>query len=279
MMKKSIFQSAFVPLLFVLYTQEIYSRHFTIIIPSRNNSEWVERTLGSVASQSVHTWNAIYINDASTDDTAQKVEQFRKIHGLEGKIILINNEMRQGALANIVKAVYMCEDWDVMVTLDGDDWLSGPDVLKKLDAVYNQNDIWMTYGSYRQFPSGSKGTFVKPIPTEITASNTYRKHPWSVSHLRTFYAWLFKAIRLEDLKINGEYFPMSGDLACMFPMIEMSGGRFQYIPDILYIYNVQTPSNDHKLNRALQERMGRIIKNRPPYQPLDSVPACYLPRG
>lgn len=253
-------------------------RHFMIVIPSRNNSEWVDRTLSSLCCQTYPHWHAIYLNDCSTDDTQLKTEQFIKEHGLEDKILLINNEARQGALANLVQAIYMSDDWDVVVTVDGDDWLAGPEVLKKLNEVYADENIWMTHGSFELFSSDKRVALSRPIPANIIASNGYRKHEWCGSHVRTFYAWLFKSINVEDLKIDGEYFPMAWDLAMMFPMFELSGGRFKFIPDILYVYNLQTPMNDHKVNRALQIKLEKTIRARSSYQPLNTVPSKYLPR-
>lgn len=251
-----------------------------VIIPSRNNSQWVENNLNSLYTQSYQHWHAIYLDDCSDDDTSKKVAQYIKNNRLENKIMLINNEKRQGALANIVKAVYMCDDSDIIVALDGDDWLKGPDVLKKLNDVYSDDNVWMTYGSYEQFssvknkkPSYSKQ---KAIPDDVIAANTYRQYQWCSSHLRTFYAWLFKSIKIDDLKLDGEFFSMAWDLAFMFPMLEMSGGKFKFISDILYVYNVQTPHNDHKVNRQLQLKMDKNIRARPAYEPLKSVPAQFM---
>lgn len=284
-MKKVIKNTAYYLGLFLFCVTDIYGiahKHFMVIIPSRNNSQWVERNLNSLKAQSYHNWHAIYLNDASDDDTGQKVAQFIKEHKLEDKIALINNETRQGALANIVRAVYQCEDWDIIVALDGDDWLNGSEVLKKLNEVYADENVWMTYGSYEQFPAGKHKTphFSKQtaIPKEVIASNGYRKHQWCSSHLRTFYAWLFKSIQVDDLKLDGEFFSMAWDLAFMFPMLEMSGGKFKFISDILYIYNVQTPHNDHKINRQLQAKMDKTIRSRTAYQPLNAVPSKYLSR-
>lgn len=266
---------------FAVLVNEVHcskNKHFMVAIPSRNNSQWVERCLNSLCSQTYQHWHAIYLNDCSTDNTAQKVEQFIQDHGLEDKILLINNETRLGALANMVKAVYLSNDWDVMVTLDGDDWFKDAQVLQKLNEAYADDNVWLTYGSYEEFPSGKKGLFSKPIPANIIAANGYRKHTWSSSHLRTFYAWLFKCINIEDLKIDGEFFQMSGDLAHMIILLELSGGRFKYIPDILYVYNLQTSLNDHKVNRALQAKLEKAIRSRSSYQPLKNVPAKYLPR-
>ena len=143
------------------FVSQVYAdnKRFVIIIPSRNNSEWVDRTqsLHQWLSQKYENWHAIYINDASTDDTREKVERFRDVSmDVQEKITLINNDVRQGALANIVKAVYQCNNGDVIVTLDGDDWFAGDHVLQKLNDAYADETVWMTYGSYQEFPSGRK---------------------------------------------------------------------------------------------------------------------------
>jgi len=268
----------------ILFSTALYSsknKHFMVIIPSRNNTQWVERNLSSLYAQTYPHWHAIYLNDCSDDDTAQKVAQFIKDHHLEDKILLINNEVRRKPLGNIVKGVYMCENWDIAVTLDGDDWFKTPDALGKLNEVYADEQVWMTYGSYEQFPAGKhKSSFSKqiPVPNDVIASNGYRKHAWCTSHLRTFYVWLFKCLNLEDLKFEGEFFPMAGDLAHMIPLIEIAGHHSKYISDILYVYNVQTPSNEHKINRQLQAKLEKEIRARTPYKPLKEIPAIYLPR-
>lgn len=275
MMKKIIVRLLVVTMAFV---SQVYAdnKRFVIIIPSRNNSEWCERNLASVASQNYENWHAIYINDASTDDTREKVERFRDEHGLQEKITLINNDVRQGALANIVNAVYQCNNGDVIVTLDGDDWFAGDHVLQKLNDVYNDETVWMTYGSYISHPSGNKGIVGQQIPAREIKENSYRKNQWRTSHLRTFYAWLFKCIKIEDLKINGEFFSMAWDLAMIFPMLELSGGRFRYIADILYVYNQETPFNDYKIDQALQGKLDLLIRSRTPYEPLKRMPRKYL---
>src|SRR5277367_1202470 len=112
------------------------NKHFAVIIPSWNNSEWCERNISMLANQDYDNWHAIYINDASTDDTGQKVAELIKRYHMEDKITLINNETRQGAMANIYKAVHMCNDWDVIINYDGDDWFNGVNVFKILNTAY-----------------------------------------------------------------------------------------------------------------------------------------------
>lgn len=253
-------------------------RHFTVIIPSRNNSQWYERNLNALIAQKYSNWHAIYINDASTDNTQQQVEEFIKKHHLEDKIRLINNETRQGAMANIYKAVYMCDDWDAVVLYDGDDWFSRTDVFDILNRAYADENTWMTYGSYQDHPEGRRGICAYQIPSQVIESNSYRKSPWCTSHLRTFYTWLFKCIKPEDLQLNGAFFPMTYDQAIMHPLLELSGYKSKYIPEILYVYNMETTYNDNKVDADLQMMIEKLIRAQEPYQPLSSVPEKYLPR-
>lgn len=253
-------------------------RHFMVIIPSRNNSQWCERNLNALIAQQYTNWHAIYINDASIDDTQQQVEVFIKEHHLEDKIQLINNETHQGAMANIYKAVYMSDDWDVIVIYDGDDWFSRTDAFDVLNHAYTDENVWMTYGSHQNHPEGNRSDCAYQVPSNVIASNSYRQNPWCTSHLRTFYGWLFKCIKTDDLKINGDFLPMTCDQATMFPMLELSGCHSKYILDILYIYNMENPRNDNKVDAALQLMIEKYVRSQKPYQALKDVPDQYLPR-
>jgi glycosyltransferase involved in cell wall biosynthesis len=247
------------------------NKHFAVIIPSWNNSAWCSFNIGMLAMQDYDNWHAIYINDASTDDTGKKVAELIKYYHLEDKITLINNETRQGAMANIYKAVHMCNNADVIINCDGDDWFSNTHVLSILNDAYADGNVWMTYGSYQYLHSGARGECASPFPDEVVQRNNYRNDIWRTSHLRTFYAWLFKCIKTEDLMVDGAFVPMSCDQAIMYPLIEMSGGRFKYIEEILYVYNMISPLNDHKVNQTLQVDIEKIIKARAPYQPLINI--------
>ena len=54
----------------------------------------------------------------------------------------------------------------------------------------------------------------------------------------------------------------------MFPMVEMAGDRFQFIPQILYIYNDTNPSSDFRLRLPEQQRVNKLIRKKRPYDPL-----------
>ena len=73
---------------------------------------------------------------------------------------------------------------------------------------------------------------------------------------------------MEDLLYEGKFYPMTWDKAMMFPMIEMSGGNFKCIRDILYLYNDINPINDHKVDLELQRHLSDVIIAKEPYKPV-----------
>ena len=110
--------------------------HFTVIIPSYNNSKWYKKNLDSIFMQKYENYHIIYIDDASPDGTGNLVEEYVKERGQSHKITIIKNKERCYSLANIYKAVYMCDDTDIIASCDGDDWWYSDRVLETLNKVY-----------------------------------------------------------------------------------------------------------------------------------------------
>lgn len=242
-------------------------KHFVIVIASYNNKQWYRPNLDSVISQKYKNYHVIYTDDSSPDGTGNLVENYIKEKKLENKILLIKNKKRCGALENIYRAIQMCDDKDIIITLDGDDWFANDHVLSLLNNVYDDPFVWLTYGQYKQFPVGNPRASSE-LPAEIITENKFREYSWVTSHLRTFYAWLFKKINVDDLKHEGKFFPVAWDLAMMFPMLEMAGERSIFIEDVLYVYNADNILNDHKVDRSLQVSLSKYIRALPRYNKL-----------
>lgn len=288
-----------------LFAADRPEKEIVIIIPSYNNAHWAENNINSIVQQKYKNFRIIYINDASQDKTNKTVEKlvknlsdrpfqslyFSKKEGEEldetinrfkkrvnykkSFFTLVNNTKRCGALENIYRAVYSCEDHEIIAIVDGDDWLAHPYVLETLNQLYSTQDIWMTHGRLIEYPN--QGThWCEPIPPELIASNSIR-HFKCPSHLRTFYCWLFKKIALKDLQLDGKFFPMTGDMAVMFPITEMAGKHQFFINEINYVYNVESPLNDNKVNQRLQRDLDYYIRSLPPYEPI-TAPDIESPR-
>jgi glycosyltransferase involved in cell wall biosynthesis len=241
-----------------------------VIIPSYNNSHWYQTNLDSILKQRYTNFKVIYLDDASTDGTGTLVQDYLSRNDPTHKVTLIQNQKQIGALANLYNTIWTCHPSDIIVTVDGDDWLLHDKVLKTINKAYSNPDIWMTYGRYAEYPSG-KNDKTNAIPQDIIQQNSFREYKWVTSHLRTFYAGLFQHIKKEDLLYKDSFFPVTWDLAMMFPMLEMAGPHSHYIPDILYVYNRANPLSDYKLHKKLQTSLNKLIRAKPRYTPIDTL--------
>ena len=223
-----------------------------IIVPSYNNIKFYKKNLDSIRKQTYSNYRVLYIDDCSTDGTAQAVEEYIQLWDLKDKICLIKNTNRHGALYNHFMATHCCPNDAIILTLDGDDWL--PDkstVLTYINMVYQDPNIWMTYGQFEEYPSGKKG-LCKKLPDGIKHLHAYRDYNWVTSHLRTYYAGLFKAIPVGYFIKKGSFLGSASDLAIMFALLELSGGRALFIDDILYTYNTTNVNSDCR-TRVLEQ--------------------------
>ncbi len=237
-----------------------------VIVPSYNNKNWVYENLISIFKQDYSNYRIIYIDDASTDGTADEVERLVRDQGLGARFTLIRNSTRKGGLFNLYHAISSCADREIILSLDGDDWFANIWVLKTVNAAYAKGDVWLTHGTMVEYPQYSLGWSI-PIPKEIVEKNAFRSYRCP-SHLKTYYAWLFKKIDLQDLKHEGEFFSMTWDQAIMFPMMEMAGHRHAFISEVVYIYNTSNPINDNKINAKLQNDLESLIRAKPAYAKL-----------
>lgn len=243
--------------------------HFCVIIPTYNNEKWAIKNLQSVVEQTYQDWNAIIVDDISTDATGELLDRYVRDNNLAHKVTIVHNTERKKALRNIYEAVHSCPDKAVVVTLDGDDWFATPRALERIAREYTEQNAWITYGQYIDHPRGTLGC-CRPFPSHVIQHRSFRKNAWCASHPRTFYVWLFKKIKKEDLMIDGEFFSVTWDLAFMYPMLEMaSRGHIRPISDVLYVYN-HHENNDYVSRFPLMKKYEEIIRNMPVYEPVNS---------
>lgn len=243
---------------------------FVIIIPSYNNEKYAEKNLRSVFSQDYDNFRVIYIDDNSRDKTLAVAQKLLKEIDPKHRTSLIHNSTNFGALANIYNAVHSCHDQEIVVLLDGDDFLAHEYVLKTLNQMYADPGIWMTYGNYLEYP-----WYLRTSTEKKSIETLFKKKPEReeiTTHLRTFYASIFKEIKIEDLFYRGRFYPMSWDLAFMLPMLEMCNDHAAFVQDVLYLHNRDNPISDHKIHPSFQKECSQHIIAKKSYPYLTQLP-------
>ncbi len=246
--------------------------HIVVVIASYNNKDWFKKNLESVLKQKYSNYDVVYVDDGSSDGTADLVQEYIQKYDHDHKITLIRNKVRLGGpLGNHYKVIQECDNRDIIAILDGDDWFAHDRVLAYVDEVYKNPSIWLTYGQFTEYPAYSPG-FCCDMPVNVVRNNLFRTFTHIPSHLRTFYAGLFKRIKKEDLcDDDGSFLNMAGDMAAMIPMIEMACDHFKFISEILYVYNGANVLNEHKISKGRQRAIDLRIRALPRYEKLETL--------
>lgn len=248
-------------LLFFLQAFGLEEKKIVVLIPSYNNAPFYQENLNSVLFQNYSNYRVIYVDDLSSDGTGDLVKNYVKEVAPDTNFMLIKNTERKLALRNFYDVIHSyCDDDEIIIVVDGDDELKHNDVLSRINSLYSNNNVWFTHGSCIFKSNNQRCSWGMPIPDSIIEKNEFRAWPHGPTHLRTFYAWLFKKIRKEDLQIFGKFFPVTYDVAMFLPMLEMAGDRHMFVSEVLYVYNDMNPLNDHKVRGLMQRTFNTYIR-------------------
>ena len=226
-----------------------------------NAEKYIKNCIRTLKSQQDRDFKVFIIDDVSTDNT---VEITKSLIVDDNRFNLIINTEKKFKLKNLDELIPTFDDDDIVIELDGDDFLLNSDVVYDIRKIYSEGDVWLTNGSF-MYSSGNEGFSSKCNP------NTIRKDVFRFSHLRTWKTFLWKAIPKDYLRDdNGEYFISAADVAYTFSLLELAGEEnYRFLPKLYYVYNEQSPYNDHKPGSATggghqeQDRCSNIIRNKP----------------
>ena len=173
---------------------------FHIITAMYNVEEWIEENIRFLKNQTFTNFQAILVDDQSTDETV-KVAQ-TAIAGDERFKLIVNQEKKYKT-RNVVEAIEAAkaDDEDVIVFVDGDDRLAHEDVLKKLQLVYQRQDCWMTYGSFGD-SHGVRYDGCRPYKNSVIERHRFRQSKWIAYHLKTFKYKLWKKLDMNVFQVS-----------------------------------------------------------------------------
>ena len=134
---------------------------FSIIVPCYNLAPWIQQCLDSVASQDFKDWECVVIDDESTDDSGQILDEYAKMDS-RFKIIHQKNVGEGGARntgLSVAKGTWI-------FFLDGDD-LMLPNALAQLVGCISENDNIIRF-KYTAFDDGTCPNIQsEPTPSQV----------------------------------------------------------------------------------------------------------------
>lgn len=234
---------------------------FAIVVIGYNNGANVDKTLRSILSQNYENFRVIYIDDASNDGSFHQARDEIYESGGAHRVFLVQNEKPLGFTANLVRAVEICNEDEIVVVVSGEDLLSHEWVLQKLNQYYANPNLWMTFGKALEHPTFTLKSSLSEIEFEDP-----RKNSLPPLHLKTFYASLFKKIQENDLMIHGEFLPEFGESAYMIPLLEMAKGHVQYLDEVLYLV-----TKHPDVDVDLQTQLNTSLHEKSAYRPISQL--------
>jgi glycosyltransferase involved in cell wall biosynthesis len=230
----------------------------------------VARCLASVRAQRYPAWTATVTIDPAGDRTFE-----RAIDAADGdpRLSIVRNPQRLYSMANLIAGIGRTRAGpeDVIVVLDGDDWLHGDTALDIIAATYLRYDCWMSYGSWISNDPLHQGLQRGLWPAYDDDTVDFRHAEWRHTAVRTWKRWLWDRVDDRDFRdAHGKYFRVTEDQASMLPMLEMSGtGRARHIPEVLMVYNRTTPHACGKTHLAEMRANADLLRARRPYARLE----------
>jgi len=110
-------------------------RKVSVIMPAYNAERWIARAILSLQHQTIKDWELCIVDDASTDNTIQIVENFMRE---DNRIRLQMNDENLGCGLTRRKAIEMAGG-EYVAFLDSDDTFESTFFEKMLEAMYRTN--------------------------------------------------------------------------------------------------------------------------------------------
>ena len=205
---------------------------FSIIIPVYNVESYLRECLDSVLGQTFTDWEAICVNDGSTDGSAAILDDYAR---RDKRFLIIAQP--NGGLSAARNTGLAAATGEYMLFLDSDDWVE-PTMLKQLAHHCNSTD--MLCFACRRTDNGASD----PLQTEQAAGwDYYNRHAlerrevafvcvWQRCYRRSFLIENNLCFREGILHEDNEFTPR----ACL------KAKKVTVIPDVLYNYRVRPGS-------------------------------------
>jgi len=124
------------------------NKRISIIVPAYNVGNFLRECIQSIKSQTYSNWEAIIVNDGSTDHTAQVIEEVIKN---DERFRLINQQ--NGGVSKARNTGIEAAAGAYLAFMDGDD-LWEPTFLEELLEVIQRKDVDMAYCGYTHLYTG-----------------------------------------------------------------------------------------------------------------------------
>lgn len=230
-----------------------------ILVPFYNFYYFLNMCLQSILQQSYKNWTCLLFDDGSKDNSINICNLYTSKYPEKFKYLKLSNNNNGPAYSKYHGIEYIkkkCNDEDIFIIIDGDDYLINKDAFRIIIDRYNETNCWGTFGSYN-------GKWAIENRKKINMKH-YNRLTWFYIPPRTCKCFLLKLFTKSDFTYNNkEWLKKATDIAFFCNIIEWSGlENIEYIKDILYQYR-EHQNNIYKNSSFLLKKHVEYIKSSP----------------
>lgn len=230
------------------------SNRFIFSICFRNQEDKIGRAIDSILAQGSEFDYGIAIVDDGSEDTSSEIV-LEKLADTGVDFILVKNKKRRYAARNFYNVSHLLTtgaENSILIELDGDDYLSGTNVLQRLTEEYDKG-ILKTSGTFSIYPEVTDDDHVALTLLDMQKHTDFAK-PWSIVACNS---WLpLRSCKLDLLlqveidyyleRESKEWLKDRHDAITQSRIIELAGTEnCSFITDELYVYDLSGVDHDH----------------------------------
>ncbi len=209
----------------------------TIIVPVYNGKDYIKTCIDSITQGDLREIEIIVVNDASTDNTLQIVQELQNIDE-RIKIISLSENHRQGGARNFgIRAAAS----DLIAFVDADDWVDKSTYLKAYNLLNENNDDIVAFNLINYFSESDQ-----QIESKYDKSTEYLGQKRFILSSPAPWQALFK----KTLFLEGFMFPEKTfyEDAAIMPAIFLKAKKIEIINEGLYYYRRNNNSTCRRRN-------------------------------
>ncbi len=209
-------------------------KSFVIFVFSDDESPVTEKNFKSISDQNYTSYKISFIDSSSTNKNMTAAKALSEELGINNKVTYYRPTYSNSFSDIYFNALQACKDEDIIVQLEACDWLANPHVLDKLNEIYNDPDVWLTYCKHINDPNSSGATQYSRYENGRKKTSKLQS-PWLISNLKTYYVGLVKQI--DKKTVFGEKGEENYEEDVMRALVQISKWHIRFIPEVLYFHS------------------------------------------
>lgn len=225
---------------------------FSVLIANYNNGKFFKECYDSIIAQDYKNWEAIILDDASTDDS---VEVIKKLTGSDERFKIYRNEENSGVGITKSKLIELAAG-DICGFVDPDDAITPNSLSSSIKIFQKQQNVVLTYSKFAKCDENLKILEVPKIAQQVINNSPYFFNcPVNIVHFVCFRKEVYNQTEKMNTKMK-----IAEDQDLYLKMYEK--GKVKFINETNYLYRLHSggiSQNDNKPKS--REYFAKVIFN------------------